>query len=458
MLDEPYTDGVGAILKEVIHYAGMSIEELEPLLKDLAFSSLKDAQGRMRFAGRAAFQRLQALTERALLQSPQSRCLDVDRTARLVRDSFGQTFLGVDFPDFSEAELAAKFEQWIEKAANDCRHRVHLIPCDLALDGVGRIAFGPVTLHSRKAFWPGFEAELENYKQESNVVGRNFGDVATAAARDYLETFRDIAEVEVPSCDDPTSQLVAGAALQAVLDFLHVVAGASYTARMRGPGPAVGADRRATVTRVDGKLGITLSSRAAGAHIGNEAWQELTGPDGERWLGPLASSLWALVERRDLSLFADRFIDACGWYGDAAREPSPAAAAVKFVTAMERLLWTGETGPGVTRRVSERLAALCFSTSTWNFAEVEAEVRDAYDLRSALLHGRISKADPEVKRRLRLCERHARDLLLTWWNRYGRLFSTEITLEQLRDMLDKFTREARGAAKQGRSSTKPQPD
>jgi hypothetical protein len=452
MTDQPYTEGVDAILEDVIRYARMSIEELRPLLKEVALNHLKDARGQMRLAGRPALRRLQALTERTLQASPYSRRLDLDRTAGLVRERFGQTFLGVDFSNFSEPELKTLFEGWVEEAAEDCRGRVHIIPCDLALDGVERIIFGPVVLHSRKAFWPIFETELEAYRQEMNEDGRQFGDLATTSAREYLGTFRDIAEVDVPGCDDPTSQTAATAALQAVLDFLHVLAGAGYTARMRGAGPAVGSDRRAAVTRIDGRLRIKSSSRMAGAHIGETGWRQLTGPDGERWLAPLAGTLWALVERRDLPLFADRFIDATAWYGDAAREPSPAAAAVKFVTAIERLLWTGETGRGVTRRVSERLAALCFSTNTWNFAEVEAEVRGAYDLRSALLHGRISKSDPDVGRRLKLCERHARALLLTWWDRFGSLFQTEISQEQLRDHLDKFTEDAREAARLGRAS------
>ena len=183
----------------------------------------------------------------------------------------------------------------------------------------------------------------------------------------------------------------------------------------------------------------------------------MTGSDGERWLAPLAGSLWTLVNRQELPLFADRFIDACGWYGDAAREPSPAAAAVKFVTAMERLLWTGETGSGITKRVSERLAALCFSVHTWNFAQVEAAVRDAYDLRSALLHGRISKSDPDVGRRLQLCERYARELLLSWWDRFGGMFSTEISVAQLRDHLEKFTRQARQAVRERDANIGPVP-
>lgn len=204
---------------------------------------------------------------------------------------------------------------------------------------------------------------------------------------------------------------------------------------------------RSSATRVDGRLVISSSIQFGGARIADTGWREFAGTDGKRWLAPLATILQAIVERRDLPLIADRFVDACAWYGDAARELSQGAAAVKYVTVMERLLWTGETGGGVTRRVAERLAALCFSTETWNFPEIEKEVRDAYDLRSSLLHGRISKSDPGIGRRLRLCERHAQDLLHVWWDRFGAAFAVDVSLDQLRDHLDGFTADARQAAR-----------
>jgi len=336
------------------------------------------------------------------------------------------------------------FDGWIAEAAQDCRRRVHLIPCDLTLDGVERIAIGPVVLQTRERFWPGFEAELEAYLQESADDG--FRGQAVASVRDYLGAFREVAEVEVPDCDGPTSRAAAEVALQTVLDFIHVMAGAGYTARMRGPGPAVGADRRASVTRVDGRLVISSSIQFGGARIAETGWRELAGPGAEPWLAPLAKILQVIVERRDLPLIADRFVDACAWYGDAAREPSQAAAAVKYVTVIERLLWTGERR-GVTKRVAERLAALCFSTETWNFSEIATEVHDAYDLRSSLLHGRISKSDPGIGRRLRLCERHAQDLLHVWWDRFGEAFAFDVSLDQLRDHLDGFTADAQQAVR-----------
>lgn len=267
-----------------------------------------------------------------------------------------------------------------------------------------------------------------------------FDQQLLSATLSYVEAFSDVAEVAVPGCDGPTSRSAAEEALQAVLDFLHVRAGAAYTKKMRGVGPALGADRRSLIVRVDGKLELTHSVAWGGANIAEEAWRELAEPDGQRYLAPLGAAIQQIVERRPLNLLAERFIEACSWYGDAVRDPSPAAAAVKYVTVMERLLWTGEDR-GVTRRVSERLAALCFRVDSWNFDALRLEVVDAYDLRSGLLHGRISRADPQVATRLHRCERNARELLLAWYDRYGDGFSAEIDLARLRTRLNAFTAE-----------------
>lgn len=450
MSAEPYTEDVEFILDEVIRYARMSWAEMRPHLNDIAFYDLKDATGHKRPAGRPAMRRLQNLTERTLATSPFGCRLDPRRTFRIVQERFGETFLRADFPCPSEADLRAMFESWIGEAGQDCRPRVHIIPCDLALDGVERLTIGPVTLHTRKSFWPAFEADLEAFLDDSEPDERKSYRVPAAeAAREYLSTFSEVAEVEVPGCDGPTSRGAAEAALQALLDYIHVLAGAAFTARMRGPGPALGADRRSAVVRAAGRLEIAYSVRWGGANISDAAWRQLTQPRGAKEVAPLAGALWRIVERRELPLLADRFVDACGWYGDAAREASPAAAAVKYVTAMERLLWTGERQRGVTQRVAERLAALCFSTETWNFADVEAEVKDAYDLRSALLHGRISQADPDVAKRLGRCELHARELLLTWLDRFGDGFDAEVTVGRLGEYLNGFTECARAAAQHG---------
>jgi hypothetical protein len=155
-----------------------------------------------------------------------------------------------------------------------------------------------------------------------------------------------------------------------------------------------------------------------------------------------------ITDRSEPELLAGRFLDASAWYGDAARERSNAAAVVKYLTSMERLLWAGEKGPGVTDRIAKRAAALCFSTELWDLEDLERDVRLAYDVRSAILHGRISKSDPLIPRNMRLCERVARDLLLTWLDRYGHGFRKPVTLDELKVHLDGFVEDVARAHKE----------
>ncbi len=148
-----------------------------------------------------------------------------------------------------------------------------------------------------------------------------------------------------------------------------------------------------------------------------------------------------VLNRTDPEFVAARYLDAVAWYADAVTERAKPAAIVKYLTAMERLLWTGETGSGITRRLSDRTAALCFSTEIWNFQELSDEVRRAYDLRSGIVHGRLSASNPEILKSHRLCKKVARDLLIAWLSRYGEGFATPTTIEKAKAHFDGFVAE-----------------
>lgn len=445
MTDEPYTQAVDFVLEKVVHYARMSPQKLTGYLPSIGFNDLTDARGHLRPVGPEALDALRGASERAVEASPFAGRVDFSRVFDSVKRNFGATFLRADFKYYSEDELAGLFANWVAIAAEDCGSRVHILPCDLGLDGVDRLQLGPLTLHRRKAIWSSLEAELAVFEAADPVdaVYKDHRARQVEAARTHFEGYPDVVEVVVNDCDGPTSRAVAEQTLQVFLDYIHVIAGESHTKRMRGAGPAAAIDRRSYLVRLETGLWVSQSLKWSGANIGDEAWKGFSEELASGCQAPIVGVLDAISARRPLPLLGDRFVDACAWYGDAARDPSPAAAAVKYVTVMERLLWTNEgQGQGtISGRISRRLAALTFDTKTWNYEAIREEVRDAYRLRSGLLHGEIAKSDPEVMLRLRRCEKHARELLLAWLDRFGNGFAEEVSLDALRAHLKGFVAE-----------------
>lgn len=437
--DISYRDEFDAILGEVIRHAQMDWRELAARTREIGFYDLTDRAGRRRPIGRSAHERLWALVEDSLARSVFHRRIDPERTFRHAAEQFGKTFLhrGLVVPD--EPALRGLFAAWIEQAGAECGRRTEFIPCHVELSGVDELAIGPVVIRPRAQAHARLRTLLDDHLTQH-------GETERVDSREevevYFGSFSDMAEVTVPGCDRKMARVVAEQVVQSALDFLHAWAGATHTRRMRGGGHGLAADKRASLsTNAAGRTEIGYEISWHGANVSDEAWVGLQ-TESAALTGPVGVALTAVLERRNPELLADRFLDACGWYGDAAREPSPAAAAVKFVTAMERLLWTGEDR-GVTQRIADRAAALCFSIETWDLHQQMAEIKDAYDLRSALLHGRISKADPVVQKRVRRCERAARELLLTWLERFGDGFDKPIKVKALGRYLDGFVAAAK---------------
>jgi hypothetical protein len=221
------------------------------------------------------------------------------------------------------------------------------------------------------------------------------------------------------------------------------MAGADRTKKVRSGGPAVKNAQLATLALDErGAPFYTWTGEWEGARLDEKFWKWMRAKRQAAMAEAVGKALQTITERADAQMAAARYLDAAAWYADAATETRQPAAILKYLTAVERLLWTGEAG-GVTRRLSERAAALCFTIDPWNFEELTKEIRSAYDLRSGIVHGRIRNDDPKIVRNYWLCERIARDLLITWLDRYGDGFDRETTLQKLKAHLDGFVAEVR---------------
>ncbi|PVM90709.1 hypothetical protein DDF67_09800 [Caulobacter endophyticus] len=447
-------DGAGPAVtaKAVGEVFSFVIEELTRLqrlgaavtkeLKGLEFTCmLHDVEGRMRLIGRPAYDRLRGLVVDAVGQSEHRGCLDLDRTFRVVRAGFGRDILRADFKGTTDAEDLALLQGWIEEAAAECRPLTHYIPCHIRLPQEQTFVVGPVTFTPKALAIAEVEASLAQWAagEDDDAAWREKDRRTTL---DYLEAFSDVARVTVQRCDPETSRRVAHETVQGALAFLHVMGGADRTSKVRSAGPAVQNAQRSTLAfDAEGKPFLTWTGDWEGARLDKSFWRWIQEEAQQAMALAVGLALQKVADRVDPPMLAARYLDAAAWYADAATETRRPAAVVKYLTAMERLLWTGEKG-GVTRRLSERAAALCFTIDPWNFEVLGKEIRRAYDLRSAIVHGRIDNDDPKIVRNYRLCDRVARDLLMTWLRRYGAGFDREVTLEGLRDHLDWFVAEA----------------
>src|SRR5438270_6456226 len=106
-------------------------------------------------------------------------------------------------------------------------------------------------------------------------------------------------------------------------------------------GPGLESDVSATIQVRDG---VTLASHSVGATsaVGfEEGWADMLNSLRSRELVTAAArAIEPLLNPAIQRPLGQRFIDAASWHGQAVRESSPAAAIVKSVSALERLVTT----------------------------------------------------------------------------------------------------------------------
>jgi hypothetical protein len=406
------------VINEVVRLA--NIEAVTSELRDggvQAAVEIRDWRGQKRILGRAAAQTLLELSDEALASSEFDSRIDRGRAYLEVLEMIGPRYLDPNRREIDGEEIARDLREAIAAASADCRPRTHFVPCSLVLPRGTQLALGPVLFRPTEDVLDSLASAIAaHFKMPGDEIAGGFSE--RDSVLEYYRAFPDIASVTVPSCDNPTSRVVATEAIQ----------------------------------DVEGTLTTSVSRHfTAGVRVDDEWWKDLAEGTSFSLIQAIGTAIEAKINRRVPELLAARFVDAVTWYGEAARESAPASAIVKYLIAMEALLWTGEDR-GVTKRTASRAAALCFSVETWNFSEIEADVRLAYGVRSDLVHGRVSPTDPQVARSLRICEQVSRQLLDVWLERFHQGFDRTLELAHLKAHLDQFVRNARQAADAARGT------
>ena len=184
----------------------------------------------------------------------------------------------------------------------------------------------------------------------------------------------------------------------------------------------------------EGKFDVSTSSDSTSAVTFGGNWaKRFEREDVQFMMDGAAKMLAPTVDPSLQRPLSARLVDALKWYGEAVREEPSASRIVKAVTAIERLVMTGDKYK-ITDKVAKRSAMLlCGTGLEKDFYQAVERMKHFYDLRSGLAHGRLSPFDPVVEEYAPACVRFAERVLssgLVFLHSYN-LLHQALTIEQL---------------------------
>jgi len=362
--------------------------------------------------GRAAAEKVAGLANEAARRSGLTRRIEHSTIRRPVEYLLVNRFM-------KEKRLLniTEVDRVLAAAARQARSKLstttHLVPCHLiSARDPAQIVIGPVKFHNRSSIRA---LLLQRFREARSVDGDDIEEhrrsLLTTAIR-YYRNFRWVAEVQVAGYDANTSAEVAKYAVTAALDCIHILFGFERTDRMQVGGVAMRMDRRAMLTISEsGAVEPSLSATAFGHVEYQDGWSQVLDTEEFRsWADLCGVALEAAVDLDLNRPLSRRFLDAVQWFGEGCREENASTRTIKFMTAVERLLTTGERDD-VSRMIGERTANLCFFPNESRNQWMEKALR-AYDYRSRLVHGSMSPRDPEAWRGARLAAEVSQAVLL----------------------------------------------
>lgn len=413
-------DDVLFIFSESSRLMRMAMDNFASIPREDDFHWLPHPEGRGQIiCGAAAAKKIDLLAQKAAGQAGLTNRIELETIRRPLAKILVQRFQKerrlVDKKQIDRALSAA-----VKQARAEMSDRTHFVPCHLfSANDPPRIVMGPVTFHCRTSF-----RKLILERRNRSFVGPrceqelNRRRLAAKSLR-YYRNFSWVAEVSLQNFDRHTSNEIATYAVTSAVGFLHMILGYNRSDRMQVGGMAVRVDRRASLTISDAGYVEPSTSTAGFGHVEYQnGWSVGANADNfQSWLELCGVALEAAVNpdlTRDLSR---RLLDAVQWFGEACRDKSNSTRTIKFMTAVERLLTTGDKDD-ISRMLSERAANFCFYPDG-NRAEWRSKVREAYDFRSSLVHGALSPRDPRVGKGAQLAAEVSQALLLSMLDAIG---------------------------------------
>lgn len=360
---------------------------------------------------RAGFDRLEALARTALFRASLERRVSLSSARKILAEILVRKFIREKRP-IEIRSVDRALSETAKRCASTCEDLTHFIPCHLmAPQSPDSFEIGPIRFLNQATFRKRLASSLWSHRKRGPRPTRRL----ISQAIKYFGNFGWVAEVTVIGCAKDVSENTANYAALSALNCLHVLLGPAHSTRMTVGGPGLAIDRRAGfAVGADGELSYMVSIGGYGNVGFDDNWIDLfADPDAQEIIRNLGIALEQAVDpslRRPLS---ERLLDATQWYGEAVRETSLGAKAVKYITALERMVMTDEKDD-IASLVSSRVAALCLDEPTVEGRDRwRDEVKRAYHVRSRLVHGSVSPTSEIVYEGVKLGSQLARVTLLS---------------------------------------------
>ena len=374
-------------------------------------------------------------------------------------------------------------EQLLVDAANKARQSLqtteHYLPCVLFLSGgPDEFEVGPVTFTRKAAFFRKHKQSLKHSVVRSvdahaahidKTIANGFPHERAATPEQSarfirglharaIKTYRNypwIATVRIVNCDQTTSEDRAPKVVEVALHVIRILLGAGHTTRLRLAWSRGDALRTAGMwADADNMIHMRVSSSSIGP-VGGENWYKGLTQDGGQSLRIFGSALFPLADPIKPSNLHERFIDAINWFGDAATSHESSVSVVKYVSAIERLLF-GKFHPRSHQKMFATRIMHILHAFSCSDKQTYAKAMGIYDARSKLLHGSSSPRNLEITEQVAVAEELARLCILCAAQLYPMMLEVynDRTPDELESIMDKICKSGIGWLVQD-ANTKP---
>ncbi|RTY01681.1 hypothetical protein EJ576_08800 [Pseudomonas sp. C 49-2] len=268
----------------------------------------------------------------------------------------------------------------------------HHVPCNFfVFDSPDTFWIGPVKFTKTEVFLQVFKNSLNEDSQGETLSTLDYYE---GRSMEYYREFPWVASVKVGQCDFETSYEWALFHCNTALNVTRVLFGANSTKWVR-LGYDLGSPlSSAKIWSEDSKIKCSIASRVR-APTGPTNWYDFLNNEALEIKHILGSVISHTSKFGQYSELSNRLLDAVNWFGDAAKESSPAASVLKYVTAIERLYF-GSFSSSFKKRFVSRVSKVLVDFECHCASGSDSVLNEVYEARSTLVHGAVSPSLGDV--------------------------------------------------------------